>query len=107
MTKRKYQRIIVRSELIRDAQKIQKLCGLANWGAAINLVFAMYREQVLEQLKTNPNKAVSTIAATKKSTGRANSKQSSSEVLPSPPIVPEPSGGGLRDFLRAKVREGI
>ena len=106
MTKRKYQRIIIRSELIRDAQKIQKLCGLANWGAAINLVLAMYREQALEQLKNNPDKAVSTIAATKKTTGRANSKQSSSEVSQTPTIVP-PSGGGLRDFLRAKVREGI
>ena len=106
MTKRKYQRIIVRSELIRDAQKIQKLCGLANWGAAINLVFAMYRELALEQLKNNPDKAVSTIAATKKTTGRANSKQSSSEISQTHPTVP-PSGGGLRDFLRAKVREGI
>ena len=107
MMKQKYQRIIVRSELIRDAKKIQKLCGLANWGAAINLVFAMYREQVLEQLKNNSNKAVSTIAATEKTTGSANSKQSSSEVTPPPPIVPEPSGGGLRDFLRVKVREGV
>ena len=106
MIKQKYQRIIVRSELIRDAKKIQKLCGLANWGAAINLVFAMYREQVLEQLKNNPTKAVSTIAATKNPTGSANSKQSSSEVLPSQTIVPEPSGG-LRDFLRVKAREGI
>ena len=105
MTKRKYQRIIIRSELIRDAQKIQKLCGLANWGAAINLVFAMYREQALEQLRNNPDKTVSTIAATKKSTGRANSKQSSSEVLPSQTIVP-PSGCGLRDFLQAEVNEG-
>lgn len=104
MTKRKYQRIIIRPELIRDARKIQKAYSLANLSAAINLVFAMYRGQVLEQIKNHPDEAASKISAAKKTTACSNSKESL-DVSPSPSTVVEPSGGSLRNFLQAKVRE--
>lgn len=109
MNKQKYQRANIRPELVQDARKIQRLCGLGNWGAAVNLVFALYREQVMEQLARNPGEATAIVAAAQQPVVRHDSKVPPHK--PVPPATPESSvssaGGGLRDFLRTKVKEGV
>ena len=111
MNKQKYQRANIRPELVQDAQKIQRLCGLGNWGAAVNLVFALYREQVMEQLARNPGEATAIVAAAQQPVVRHDSFVAPPEALltPVPPAAPELSGsstgGSLRDFLQTKVKE--
>ncbi len=81
MNKRKRHRVEIRPDLVADAEKIQQCCALESWGAAINLVFALYRGQVLQRLNT-PGGATAVVAAAK-----PPDLYSEALEIPAPPIV--------------------
>lgn len=101
MTKHQPLRFVLRPELLPNAKKIQRVCGLESWGAAVNMVFALYGGHLIERLSCNPGEMTTIITATERS--RVQEVRSPSPSV-SPPGQIETSQQaeslGLRDFLR-------